>query len=455
MGYFSMVLSIFIFFAVVLFELIRPKKMVIDFLTAVNIVYLLAFAVAPLYIYWFYDYTTWESIRKNDLNSSAFLYGSLLSIIFYIWFVLGYYFFNKLNINSKLSSFSEKMFNDTSSSRFSKAGLVLLLIGGISLIVYIAVLGGFKNFIELGPVLRSNGNYIQSPLMFLKNLAPLLTVASFIYYALFIDRTPKRKRYFVLFLISFIGSSLILFHSSGRMSIFVFLITFPLAHIIMKNKISIKSIVLGTLLFLSLVLFGDSMMNVHSSSKLNSEYLANTLANIGTTTGSVIEEFSFPFTNIANATLIFPTYYDYRYGFLDFIRGLDNVIPRSLINLSILAEERPSQFNTRIFNNSGTMPVDIVTFGYMSFGFAGVMIIGLLFGLLTKMFESLFSFRANLISCIFFSAWMIFFSFRIVYGDPGLAYSAVFDLAVGTILLYFFAKKKSIKERSLFIREAC
>ncbi|WP_102335490.1 O-antigen polymerase [Salimicrobium jeotgali] len=444
MGEYSIVAAIFIMLIVFIFELIRPKKMKIDFLTACNFIYILAFSISPLYIYWFYEYTTWSTIKENNIENGIFLYGSIISIVFYIFFVWGYYFFGKFKINSKFIAFSHNFFDNFSNKRVLMVGTLLLVIGGGALLVYIQALGGLSQFLTLGSILRSNGDYIDSPFLFLKNVAPLLTVSAFIYYALYIDGRPRQFKYLLLFIIAFAGSLLILFHSAGRMSMFVFLVTFPIAHTIYKNNIKVSNLIIGLLLFFFIVTFGDQLMNATSGLNTNLE-----IKNFGETVGGIFEEFTFPFTNIANTVALFPVEYDYRYGFKDLLGGLENILPSAILDLSTLIDETPSQLNTRIFNSNGTMPVDIITFGYMSFGIAGVMLTGLAFGVLTKSLESLFSHKKSLLACIFFTSWMIFISFRFMYGDPALAYESAFKLVIGTILLYSFASPGVLRRNSI------
>lgn len=435
MGNYSIVISLFLMGTVLIFELLRPKLYKVDYLSAINFVFLLAFGVVPTYIILFYKQMTWSTIFYNHISEPAFLFGSLLSVLFYISVVFTYYFTGKIKFVNKLESFSGKLFTETKDKEYFKVAFILFLVGGSSLIVYMNILGGFSEYIRLGPLLRSSGSYFQHPLMFLKNITPLLTIAAFIMYALF-KRSKKFTKfmYFTFFIISFLGGSLVVFHSSGRMTLFLFLITIPVAEIIYKNKIKISTLVSTSLLFLFIVLFGGRIMNVNESPSAQSLPEENFLT-------AIIQEFSFPFTNIANNIILFPAQYSFRGGIGDILKGFSDILPNQLLFFDFFKGENATSFNTNQFGAAGTLPIDILSFGYVSFGIAGVMIVGILLGFSARFTEILFSYRGNIIASIFYVNWMFFFAFRIMYGDPGHAYASSFELIVAVLLILLVVNK--------------
>src|SRR5699024_5962950 len=140
--------------------------------------------------------------------------------------------------------------------------------------------------------------------------------------------------------------------------------------------------------------YGNSLLNVEAEIQVNrdGEGLVS----------SVVREFGFPYVNIANSNELFPTTYNFRGGIPDVTNAIGGLVPSRLINVDFFKTESISEFNTKLYSAAGgVMPVDIVSFGYMSFGLAGVAIIAFLFGLLVRWTENLFSYRGNLISCVF------------------------------------------------------
>ncbi|MEJ9317636.1 O-antigen ligase, partial [Halalkalibacterium halodurans] len=292
MGIYSVVVAIFIILAVTSFDLLRKKETKFDFLRLINIIFVLAYGVAPIYIYYFTDYFTLATIRHNDIMRVEFLWAILLAVLFYVIMVISYYFSRKLELLKRVVGFSEKLFKETNNKQFGKVAFILTLIGGACLLYYIRIVGGFTEFLRLGPILRDEGNYIQHPLMFIINIAPILCVASFIYYALFRSGKGLGKLvYGMWFLLSLIGAFLVVFHSSGRMQVFTFLMVFPLAVIVYRNKLRVRTIVFGSILFLVLVLYGDSLLNIEREVTINDSSFVETSANI-------VREFTFPLTNV-------------------------------------------------------------------------------------------------------------------------------------------------------------
>ncbi|MBD7970581.1 O-antigen polymerase [Paenibacillus gallinarum] len=447
MGIYTISVSLLIILGVPLFELTRKKERRIDFLTLFNILFIIIYGIAPMYLYFFEEYTTWSTIKHTDIHLTSFFLGELIALLFYIIVVISYYFASRLRIIRRAKEFSEKVYGTVSDKQFFRVAMILYLVGGISLILYIKSLGGFDEFIRLGPILRDKGNAVETKWAFLARLHPLLTVASFIFYAFF--RTSKefdRFKYFFFFATALIGAGLSVFHSSGRLNVFSFIITFPLIGIIFHNRIKTKTIVTTLILFLTIILFGDNLLNVNKENDFRVQKNSIEVA------GEVIQEFSFPFTNIGNTIMLFPSQYDFRGGIIDIAVAPLNYIPSRIISFEFMERQSVSQFNTTIYNTVGQIPVDMVTFGYMSYGIAGAMIIAILYGFILRFVESIFSYTKSMIASAFFSSIMIFLSFRLMYGDPrqfvyaGFRYVVTFVL-LGLLLTFFVRnyQKEKIK----------
>jgi len=439
MGIYSIVVAIIIIIFIPAFEFIRKKEGKFDYLSLFNLIFILAFGVVPVYCYSHLDEIKhWRVMIYNNLMDTHFFIGSLIALLFYIVMVIAYYFSRKLSFISKTRKISEKIFSfEGKKTLLFKSALFLLMIGGFSFLIYISLAGGLREYIRIGYSTRIQGQSIQHPLVFVRNFTPLLCVASFIFYATI--RSSKGTAKFIniiLFVLSFIGGTLVVFHSGGRMSFFVYFITFPLATLLYQNKIKIRSILIGGVFFIFMIVYGRSFLNPEAD--LQAARQADSFAN------GIIREFSFRFVNVGTMFDLFPKDYDFRWGIPDVLTAITGLIPQRVINLDFLQRESASKFNTTLYIEGGEMPVDIVSFGYMSLGLAGVIIVAILFGTLLRWTENLFSYRKNFVACMFASALMINLAFRVMYGDPVLFMNSVFRYIIAIIVIIMFLKLEKL-----------
>lgn len=439
MGIYTIAVSLVIIFGIPLFEMMRKKEKKIDFLTSVNVLFVIIYGIAPLYLYLFEEYTTWATIKYSDIHQSSFFLGALIALLFYITVAISYYISGRYKIIRRAKDLSERIYSTVNDKQFFRVAIILYIIGGISLLIYIYALGGLSEFIRLGPILRNNGDAVQTKWAFLDRIHPLLTVSSFMFYSLFKTTKYGRFRYFLFFVTSLIGAGLSVFHSSGRLTVFSFIVTFPFITTVFHNKIKIKTVVLALILSIILVLFGDNLLNVNKANSFEIEKNQIELA------GEIIQEFSFPFTNIGNTIMLFPTQYDFRGGIADIAIAPLNYLPSRIISFDFLDRQSASQFNTTIYNTPGQIPVDLVTFGYMSFGLAGVTLMAVFYGFIIRFFESVFSYTKSMMSAAFYVSIMIFLSFRIMYGDPQQFVFAGFSYVVTFILLALLVRSPKNK----------
>lgn len=438
MGVYSVVVSLILIIFIPLFEFFRKKEGKFDYLSLFNLIYLLAYGVVPLYIYSFPEATRqWRVMLNNNEADTHFFIGALIALLFYLVVIVSYYFSSKLSFVAKAKETSINIFSKTKGQTLFKPALFLLIIGGLSLLVYMNIAGGLSQYIRIGYLTRTQGQILQHPLVFVKNFTPLLYVASFMFFAFI--RHSKGTAKFInisLFAISFIGSVLVVFHSGGRMTFFIYFITFPLAILLYQNKIKIRSLLIGAGFFIFIVIYGNSLLNVEA--ELQAHYTEVSVVN------SLVREISFPFINTGTSYNLFPQHFDFRGGIPDIATAIGGLVPQRIINIEFLQGESISDFNTTLYRQGGVMPVDIVSFGYMSFGTAGVIIVAFLFGILVKWTENLFSYRKNLVGCMFSVALMIALSFRVMYGDPALFLSATFRYIVAMVVIWGFLKLENM-----------
>ncbi|MDZ5470444.1 O-antigen polymerase [Bacillus sp. 31A1R] len=440
MGYYSVVFSLISASGVLIFEIFRPKNRIIDFLTGVNFVYWMTFGIVPLYIFLFYEYTTWSTIRKLELTSVSYLLASIYSLVGYLCIIFSYYYASRFSINVSITTYSMKKFNNIRSIHIFKVALILFVLGFTSLVAYIRLLGGLESYLNSGLIIRSGFNTtFTSPFMFLKNLVPLLYISSYYFYCLMIEKRENLTLNVILFLTAFISSLMHLYHGAGRMTFFIYLISFPLGHIVLKNRINFRFIIVSIWLFFVMVVLGDHLLSPYSTQSIW-EVFKKALLNLGGTVGGIIEEFSSPFVNLANNIEQLSIHYHFRYGFKDFIIGLNGILPSRFLPFEYMKQPNIDELNTLYFQSAGSIPVDLITFGYITFGLAGVIIITLIFGVLIRFIEGLLSNTNNIMMSITYSSWMIFIAFRVMYAEPGLVYNTVFKLVLALFLLLYFIR---------------
>ena len=93
-----------------------------------------------------------------------------------------------------------------------------------------------------------------------------------------------------------------------------------------------------------------------------------------------------------------------------------------------------SMVNTDLLSDgvSGTVPVDLLSFGYYSAGVLGVVLVALVAGFLFALSEILFE---GSMGAVFRVSLAFFLGFRVMYGDPSLAVQNGFYLIMTTGLL--------------------
>lgn len=434
-GIYSLVVSILLLLFIPVFELVRKKESVIDFLTPINIMFWFLFSIVPMYLYFFNEYISWNVLKRTDMGHTVFFLGELIALLFYCIVIICYYFANKFQLIQKLKFNSEKMYGKVQDNHFFKVALILYIIGGTSLLLYVRALGGYNEFMRLGELIRNDGSASSTPLAFLKHFTSLLYLSTFLFYS-FIKKTKGTKKFLTLclFLTSAIGGTIVAIQNSGRLTLLIFIITLPIAYMVKKNKIQLKTVLIGGLLFSVITIFGNELLSK------NDQVVFERPQTAFETTTKVIEEFSFPYNNIANIMTVYPYVYEFRGGFSDVANAFLEYIPSSLINLGF-DKQTASQMNTTLYNTYGQIPVDIVTFGYMSFGVAGVMIVAVIFGMLLRFLESLFYYKGDFISCILYVCLMFQTTFAVMYGDPHQIIMGFFRYIIALFLIFVFVKR--------------
>jgi hypothetical protein len=119
---------------------------------------------------------------------------------------------------------------------------------------------------------------------------------------------------------------------------------------------------------LFIILFGDSLFRAFNNPTQFLHYMQTVRMSISDISRLILTEFSFPYINLVNL-LTQSREVDYRF-FSDIIIGIATLLPQSL--LGIKTPDTLSRINTNYFGSSGTIPVDLVSFGYYSLSIPGL-----------------------------------------------------------------------------------
>jgi hypothetical protein len=381
----------------------------------------------------------------NTLGRFSLVYGELFALIGYLLLFFGY-----SGSGSMVAAVCGETPRTNTASRasldrrFSQSGLLwvgllLGLIGGAALIIYTIELGGPIQMIKYAGALRSGDAPVETPFAFLKNVSSLIFAASFVFYAMWKDFKGEQRHwlYSGLFMITFLLSMFLLFHMAGRLRFFSYIMIFPVAGMMIKGRLKVKTMVFGAVLSLLVVLFGKQVSHI----LVDPNTLSRKMDLIGSENHSVLAsimgEFAFPLATIANTVCYaVPHQIPYRF-FIDFPLAIAYLVPKRLFNVTLPATA--NSLNGEQFG--GPIPIDLISLGYFSAGGIGVVVLLLLFGACLRLADRLFENQNETVLEVFRVAWMFFLGFRIMYGDPVNSLKVGFYLVVGTGLLLFVGRR--------------
>lgn len=308
---------------------------------------------------------------------------------------------------------------------------LLLAVAFISYVLYAKAYGGFGGLLYYAKVIRSGILLVNNPFSFLQRFGGFAFFASFIFYALLIDKNLKGKRKDCTagFIISFCLSVFVLYSWDGRVAFMVYLLVFLLSPILYRNKSVIRlarKLAIVLVFGLILIVVCDRLLN---------------RSPVGISVTSLfVRELSFP-----SAAFITWLGKDSFRWFKDILIAPMYLLP-SRIWRYMLGLDTASMLLTYDFwgankgeaGVTGSVPVDLLTFSYMQAHIAGVVIVGLLVGAALYSLQQLQSkiplesVRAVVSSDIILNLVIL----TVPYGEPYHILTRSFYLIGGLILLF-------------------
>lgn len=405
----------------------RKVKWFPGFLTVTNLVFLITFCLPPLMIYGYRK----EYFHFDIEQVSFFTYRMMLSDSFSveaeqkaIWAgMLGYFsLLHGYLLTNKVLSESFKL-KDLSPARTLSIASFLLVLSCIAAFTYCFTWQGEQGLVEASRDLRSGVAVHRYG--FLKHFIQLaLPGFFFVCSLLFFAQGKIRWAVYLALSCSLMLAALVYWHNEGRIELFTFIVTLPLAYFLSPKRNNLFVMIgIGLLPVIMLFVLGDSL-----ASGDYREYVDG----VGYLVLRGFAELSFPHPVLTSAITNVPEVVEYGY-FTDFLVSLMYLLPS-------LGSEGGLPLTTAMISRqylptSEPLPLDLMSFGFFSYGWIGLIGICALFGSFLSIVNKVLSNSESCLILCFRSAWLLYLPLRLMYGDTYSSTKWGFALFVGTLLL--------------------
>lgn len=398
-------------------------------LSAVLVSSILYYCIIPLLIYIYPKDIEHRTYVSRVLNSGflPFLNGWFCVLLFITAVSFSYritYIKNKV----KVSQLDLGLYYHTILHKFL---LFCTLVGFCSFIIYILSFGSISAMLESSELVRSfsggaDNSYISKILIFPSRFIVLVPC----FFIMFIETCEKKRLSSkIFFLVSFLMGLLFYINNAGKTGIVIYLIAFIIPFLYKFNNHAWTIVFLFGVVCISLVGYLDNLFLYFTTGTFYDVEANSLLDNIS--------QFAFPSANVISLDGI-SNISGYRCG-MDFISGFLSQIPG--INLP-LSFEFTSQFQSGPFwKDGGGTPTDSVTFGYMQFGYLGVLLWGGTIGILSGWSDCLIKKLGSSFGKEYFKATLIIAFFVVTTNaDIYIILRSQFTLWVPLLFLWFLRK---------------
>jgi hypothetical protein len=319
---FVIVLSFCLILFVFTFEFVRPKDKVVDFLSLFNLFFVLYIAIPSIFInidYSLYVNSGWLpniTLKPSDIGR---IQSGLAIITGYTVVVASYYWKFSVSIGRLIRIHSGEI-------RWL-IGLCIL-VGGVSVIVYVRQYGGMIEALANASLIRS-GVIEPTSFSFFKKFLPAIPIASQLLFAKLCFDGKHSFTGWLMLIPLVLGSMGVFFLTASRGAIILYFISFYLAFLIYENRLTYKYIPIMLALGLSVIFFGDwffsSLSLLLEGQKAGAMRSENESLLVG-----LVHEFQFPYISIEVA-LKESLNKEYRFRwFYDVLYGLSSLMPEKL-----------------------------------------------------------------------------------------------------------------------------
>lgn len=311
-----------------------------------------------------------------------------------------------------------------------KAGIYSILFGSLAFGVVILSAGGLGELLSMASAIRAGDETV--PGGFLIQFAKLLWPGSIILFGALLD---GRSSNYPLFGYSFVASVLVLLALAGRALFVIYFASFVYIFYIKNNEIYIKYFILFLVISLGIVIYGDYLFRAFTESgaiATRTEILVQGGAYL--VVQSVLREFIFPYTNVLLAIRDVQGLFDLY--LLDLPKAILNTLPAGSLGFPQL--NTLSDYNTLKYGTEGEIPIDLVSFGYYSFGVFGVAISVFLYCYLFKKLDSIFGGFNGYLICSLYALLSCKLCFIAMYADLHQVISGNFYIITFFSMVFIF-----------------
>lgn len=441
----AVILSAVWLLGISVFEVVRPKGgYPFDFLSMVNLLFALNYAVPPLgyalsqsyaeQMARFFPYDGFDPYSPNTLYVTLTAIAAHVVIVA-IYLLSKYLFVAKTSVRGLFPRLTGRL----GEKRLYFVTLTLGLLGGTALVLYSISLGGPLRMMQLSQPLSAGD--ATATYGFLKIIAMLVIPAFFVSLSQALERKAFSRTVWGLLAGAFaLTSALLLVHDLGRLQIAMFVLIPVVAWATVRGRgfIFYLPLIAATGWFL-LAVFKPTFYYLTRGGDANLSTLVDALIapflKIHIILASLFAEFSFPYFVLEKYLTLIPESLPFRGG-EDFIAAAILLLP------SVLVGNDPAyilDLNRELFQQP--LPIDLLSLGYVSFGFGGIFLFAVGYSLVLAACEAAFADSKGWLSALFKVAWMFYMPWWLMYGDPMNAVKRGFGLIIATALLFLFSAR--------------
>lgn len=424
------------------FEVLRRKTLIpFDFISGVGFLFFVCFVVVPIYGigFGFFERAAGGAyFRQFSERQHLYLIASLCAVLGYIFVVWGFY--QTSHLPHCLSRWKCKGMGDDVKGGIT-AGSILLCMGGISLLIYVSINGGLQGVLSTNTRLDYTGHSelvaSDGKWVFTQTLARFVLFSSYCLFGVMIGAFARRRfglGAVVGFGIACFGSVILLIILGGRLGTFMFFSTLVLGVVFFRQRRSIVApILLGVGGFVLVFFYRAFVRSFFMEDALVRSVEVRRGYDILEWLDSLLIEFAFPYSNVAHSITLAHGDFGFRY-FSDVWIAILQLIPRRLFDVQFIPL---SNYNTHFYGATGTIPVDLVSFGYFSLGPLGIIIVCFLFGKVGRWTQMIFYVPGRPVFSMLVAFWVVYLSFRVMYGDPSLIARPAVPAIISTFVLFY------------------
>lgn len=370
-----------------------------------------------------------------------YLLFNLLGFALLFGVVVGWSIRTRLNAKVKFLASNLSSLDEVHLLRFS---WFVLILSFFIRWVYVSAFGGFVSYLDYASSVRSAVFVVHNPWSFLQPFGGLSIFSFYMFFSILFLSDKVSALSFVRklsvwtgFLCSLIFSVYILYSYMGRVNFIVFIFVITLS-IFYFRGVSLRFLITGSLVGVVAGLWSIYLISNYFDVKGGNDFSL-----------FVAREISFPFVTFFSQLLT--PYLSPRF-FVDILISPLNLLPSSWLSTWYIG---PSEVNTIIISGAakgthgvtGGIPVDLLSLGFMQLGVAGVLVIGIMFGLLLRFFQYFFDgilvsgFKHVLLA---FATLQIAF-LPVAYAQPAHLIAAIFPMVVVVCLMYLYSVIRRIK----------